>query len=312
MDSAKLISVSLNPTYLCNFRCNFCYLTEEQLADQKKIDPSVLTALVQDIHNHGYEIDHVDFYGGEIGLLTPTYLEKLDEILNVHSQPTVNIITNLSRVNSYFLHDYVDLSVSFDFEAREKHEQVLLNIAKTSKDVAILMLASPELMKLDVDQMIKTFSSIGNIISVEIKPYSSNQANVLNCTDKDFEEFVKKWLLSPVPKNFTFVNADRIRESLNGSYSAYSDNHVYITPNGKFGVLEFDINNNEYFLEMNSFKEYLEWSDKEKLKVNTNRICSSCPYLGTCLTEHYREVKTLENSCNGFRHLLDWASQNLT
>ena len=31
------ITVSINPTYYCNFRCDFCYLTEEQLSDRKII-----------------------------------------------------------------------------------------------------------------------------------------------------------------------------------------------------------------------------------------------------------------------------------
>ncbi len=34
----KPITVSVNPSYFCNFRCDFCYLTEEQLSDQKKIE----------------------------------------------------------------------------------------------------------------------------------------------------------------------------------------------------------------------------------------------------------------------------------
>lgn len=310
LQNTKPLTISLNPTYLCNFRCEFCYLTPEQLADQKKLDPAKLVALVEDIRSHGYHIEHVDLYGGEVGLLTPAYLEKLDEILNTYSQPTVSVITNLSRINSYFLHDYIDLSVSFDFEAREKHEQVLQNIAKIPKPIAILMLASPNLLKLDVNRMIAILNTFQNVISVEIKPYSSNQANTLPVTDKEYEEFVKRWITSPVSKNFTFVNSNRIKDSLNGVYSAYSDSHVYITPNGKFGTLEFDLDQNEFFLEMDSFNEYLLWARDERGRVDTNAICSACPYLGRCLTEHYRDVKSIENSCSGFRHLLDWASQN--
>lgn len=305
----NFVNVSLNPTYLCNFRCKFCYLTPAQLADKKKIDLDRLIEMFKEIKAEGYRIDLLDLYGGEIGLLSEDYLERLRKILMYAGAGDVNVITNLYKIHPYFLHPSVQLSVSFDFEARERHQLVLSNIIQTPKDVAILMLASPELMEKDVDEMIKTFNAIGNIISVEIKPYSSNQANALKCTDKDFEEFVKKWLLSKVPKNFTFVNADRIRSSLNHTYSAFSDAHVYITPNGKFGVLEFN-DDNEFFLEMDTFKEYLAWANKEKLKVNSNPICNSCPYLGTCLTEHYRDVKDLTNSCNGFRFLLDWASQN--
>jgi len=306
----KPVTISFNPTYLCNFRCEFCYLTPEQLADQKKLSPDRFKEMIGEIIKAGHLVDHVDIYGGEVALLSDEYFKEIDQILEWNDNPSINVITNLSKIHPYFLKPHVSLSVSFDFEARERHEQVLNNIAKTPKDIAILMLASPKLMALDVSKMIKTFNSLGNVISVEIKPYSANQANVLGCTDKDFEEFVKKWLLSPIPKNFTFVNADRIKNSLNKSYSAFSDAHVYITPNGKFGVLEFDDKDNEFFLEMDSFEEYLRWSEKEKARVYSNAICSSCPYLGTCLTEHYRDVKSLDNSCNGFRHLLDWSQAN--
>ena len=33
----KPITVSINPSYFCNFRCDFCYLTSEQLGDQKDL-----------------------------------------------------------------------------------------------------------------------------------------------------------------------------------------------------------------------------------------------------------------------------------
>ncbi len=312
MDLRKPITISLNPTYLCNFRCEFCYLTPEQLADKNTLDIVRYRAMLEEIKEAGYRVDALDLYGGEVALLDEKYL---DQILRwteeIHGLGYLNVITNLSKVNPFFLREEVDLSVSYDFEARERHDVVLVNMIKTPKDIAILMLASPELMKGDVDRMIKTFNALGNVISVEIKPYSSNQANALNCTDKDFEEFVKKWLLSAVPKNFTFVNADRIRSSLDKSYSAFSDAHVYITPNGKFGVLAFDSNDNEFFQEFDNFKMYLDWADAEKASVRSNPICNACPYLGTCLTEHYRDVKNLINSCNGFRHLLDWSQANL-
>lgn len=311
MISAKFINISLNPTYLCNFRCEFCYLTPEQLADKKKIDLDRLIEMLHEIKGAGYRINMLDLYGGEIGLLSDEYLEHMRKILMYAGAGDVNVITNLYKIHPYFLHPNVQLSVSFDFEARERHEQVLSNIIKIPKDIAILMLASPKLMEQDVEKMIRVFNGIKNIASVEIKPYSSNQANTLACTDKDFEEFVKKWITSKTQKEFTFVNEEKIRESLREDYSAYSDNHIYITPNGKFGVLEFDSNDNEFFLELDTFQEYLAWSEKEKLRVKANPICGSCPYLGTCLTEHYRDVKSLENSCNGFKHLLDWGSQYL-
>ena len=311
MDS-QLINLSINPTYLCNFRCNFCYLTTEQLADTKKLSINRLSSMISEINKAGYYPNHVDLYGGEIGLLSEEYLEELDTVLDLQTDASIGVITNLYKIHPYFLKDHVDLSVSFDFEARERHESVMQNIAKISKPVAVLMLASPDLLKLDVDKMILILNAYQNVVSVEIKPYSANQANSLKVSDLDYEEFVKKWLMSSINKKFNFVNEEKIKESLNNTYNAFSDNHVYITPNGKFAVLEFDKNNKEYFMELESFSDYLNWTRIEKARVYSNSICSKCQYLGKCLTEHYREVVSLDKSCNGFKHLLDWANQSLT
>ena len=43
------ITVSINPSYFCNFRCNFCYLTSEQLGEQKKIPLPMLDKRLEKI-----------------------------------------------------------------------------------------------------------------------------------------------------------------------------------------------------------------------------------------------------------------------
>ena len=302
----KKISLSINPLYLCNFSCEFCYLTPKQLKDKSTLDLKLLSNLLFEVKNHGFHVEHVDLYGGEIGLLSEEYLNHLDQILFKHSDPTINIITNFSRKHSYFLRDHIDLSVSFDFEIREKMDLVLSNILTTNKNISILMLASKELIKKNVDEMIHLLNSVQNIVSVEIKPYSTNQSNQFEVTNIEFEEFVKKWIDSSITKKFNFINSEQIKRSLEKSRNAYSDDHVYITPKGKFSVLEFDDSNHEYFLELNHFSEYIKWSDDEKNRVSKNKICKSCEYLGKCLTEHYREVIDLNQSCNGFKGLLDY------
>lgn len=303
----KSIILSINPIYLCNFRCNFCYLTENQLSDKRNLSLDILEKRLLEIKEKNYQIDHVDLYGGEIALLPEDYLYSLDKLLEKYDNPSINIITNFSKINKYFLEDHVSVSVSFDFEAREKHELVLQNIIKFKKDIAILMLASKDLLKLDVPKIISIFNKIENIKTVEIKPYSKNQANNLEVTDSDFENFIKKWIQSDIEKKFSFINLENIKKSLNKKYNAFSDNHIYINPQGNYAVLEFDESDKEYFLELGSLDEYEKWCEKEKDKVNNNIFCQSCEYRGNCLTEHYRDVKNLENSCNGFKKLLDWS-----
>lgn len=294
-----MINVSVNPTYLCNFRCPFCYLTPEQLSDRKRLDLDKLDQLLSDIE----EVGMVDIYGGEIALLGNSYLEAMDKVIRKYTDD-INVISNLSIVDKYFLREDVILSVSFDFDARESHYKVLSNLRKMDKEVAILMLASPKLLGLDVGKMIEELNRLRNIVSVEIKPYSTNQANSLQVSDLDFEKFIMKWMTSPVEKNFKFVNDLNIQASLRGEYSAFSDNHVYITPEGKYAVLEFDRNGKEFFLEMNSISEYKAWTQLERGRVNANSECSKCEFLGKCLTEHYRDVKEGADSCNGYRNLL--------
>ena len=58
---------------------------------------------------------------------------------------------------------------------------------------------------MDVDFMVSTLNMITNVESVEIKPYSTNQANQHNVTHKDFEDFVIKWLEHP-GKSLNFIS----------------------------------------------------------------------------------------------------------
>lgn len=305
----KNITLSINPIYACNFRCEFCYLTKEQLSDRTTLALDALESRLQELREEGVSIDHVDLYGGEISLLSEDYLDDVDRLLAGAGRPTINVVTNLYKIHPFFLKDHIDLSVSFDFDCRQSHEKVLANMESIDKEIAVLVLASPELMRKNVEEMVDTFNRVQNVKSVEIKPYSSNQANQLGCSDEDFEEFIKSWIECQTAKNFEFVNLNSIKHAMRGERNAFSDDHLYVTPSGKYGVLEFDGAGREFFLELESFKEYEAWKEHEKSRVGGNSYCSKCEYLGRCLTEHYREVDSVERSCNGYYKLLKWAER---
>ena len=295
------MNISINPTYFCNFKCNFCYLTPEQLKDQKKIEPKQLDKLLRDIPE---PIDHIDLYGGEIGALRRDYYDEIKAVIRKHYDGKININTNFSMLDDRFFEDDITLSVSYDFEAREKHELVFQNMMMSPKPIAVLILASPRVITMDVDEMVQNLNLLKSVTSVEIKPYSINQANTLDLPHKDYENFVIRWLESPIQKNFEFINLYNIEDSYNKRYNAFSDDHVYITPNGKYGVLDFDKDDKEYFLELANWSNYQQWAYQEKITLSD--ICNNCKYVGHCLTEHYRYVKDLDNSCNGYINLLEW------
>ena len=296
--------ISINPWYYCNFSCNFCYLTKEQLADKTLLDLNILAARIDEVLSID-TIHGVDLYGGEIGLLTEEYVEELCGILTSRGIDDINIITNLSMVNRVITNPDLYVSVSYDFDCREQHDRVWSNLLMLDRQFSILILASKDLILKDVDQMISQLNLLKNLISVEIKPYSINQSNSYPVSDKDFELFIQKWLESDIEMSFEFVNENNIKKTLNGTRNAFSNDHVYITPEGKFAVLEFDLNDKEYFKTLNSIQEYKDWALNEPNK-NVSQICKSCDYYGKCLTEHYRYVKDLDNGCNGYKTLIDW------
>lgn len=257
-----------------------------------------------------YTIDTVDLYGGEIELLPVSYYNELIRTVRQVYTGNINVITNLYMHAPHIMQDNMTLSVSYDFSCRDHSDVVFNNILASPYPIHILMLASQCLVRQDVDFMISVFNTATNIKTVEIKPYSANQSNQHPTTYKQYEQFVQRWIESP-NKQFVFVNELRIQEALSGHRNAFSDDHLYITPSGSFAVLEFDINGLEYFKPVTSVGEYVKWAVGERHQVLTNGICGNCKYVGTCLTEHYRAVRDITDSCNGFIHLLDWYDERL-
>ena len=299
-----MFSVSINPTYMCNFNCDFCYLSKEQLNDRKTATLGVIMKRLEEIEE---SITHVDLYGGEIGLLPDEYLNKLIDDIKAEYNCSISIITNLSAIRDVFLRPDIDLSVSYDFDAREKEQTVFNNMLKLERKFSVLTLASEKVISNDVSYMISALNSLTNLIAVEIKPFSSTTHRQQKVTDIEFEEFIKKWIDNPIEKNWQFINQDKIEECLDGSYNAFSDDHVYVTPSGRFAVLDFDVLGNEKFTELSSFAEYRDWADREKDR-GVSDICRSCKYFGGCLTEHYKwvGVDPKIDSCNGYFNLLEW------
>lgn len=192
----KPITVSINPSYHCNFRCDFCYLTDDQLSDTKKISIEKLDKLMLEIP----KIKHVDLYGGEIGILKKDYLQEMKSVIKKYYQGKINIITNFSMMNDIFFDEDFYLSVSYDWEAREKSDKVYQNMLTSPVPLSVLVLVSPKVLNMNVDELIYSLNMCKSVVSVELKPYSINQSNFHNVKHSDFENFVKKWINSSIEK----------------------------------------------------------------------------------------------------------------
>lgn len=305
------MKISINPSYFCNLRCNFCYYYD-WLGDRKRLDLRTLDQLLSEIDKlHG--IDWVDLYGGEITVLPYDYTKELLSTIRAHYQGTVSVITNFVKPtpmfvgsNRLFEEPHYRTAVSYDFECRQQHEKVWNNILTYDSDVHVLMVATPCLMQKNVDDMIAQLNMATNIRSVDIKSYSSSQHNDFNLPWKDYEVFLQKWISSPVTKNFECVVERNLLRCLIDKRNAWNDNHVFINPNGKLSLIEYDESDRELFKEINSIADFSTHATKEKERVLANATCSTCPWVGRCLTEQYRNVLDINNGCNGFRGLIEW------
>jgi len=300
------VNLSINPIYQCNFKCKWCYLSYKQrnsfrIADLDQIENRIKEVL------RSTRITHIDIYGGEVALLSEEYLNQLYAIIGHHTNCTINVITNLSEIHPFFLKNEIDLSVSFDYKARKEYERVWSNMLLIDRPISVLMLVTKDLIKYKPQEVLDLLNLNNNIVSLELKPYSQSRYNRDPELDQAYIGLVK-WLIKNKRKaNFEIINETKIRDSLKGRSNPFSDDHLYITPRGKFAVLEFDGDGREYFKELKGFKEYTRWAKSEPDNIMaTNTKCQECVYWGECISEHLHPFR-----CTGFKELLDWYQEEI-
>lgn len=303
----KGITLSLNPSYLCNLRCEFCYLSKEQLGNPQTIHENRLFEILSDISARR-TIEQFDVYGGEVSMIPAAQMLTLLNTAKLFYAGRFNIISNFTQVPEYFFRDDVTISVSWDYTARARHEQVYKNMLEFKKPLHILMLATEPLLKLDqteISRIIELLNAIPTLETFEIKPYSKSQYNAYENNFSSFETWVQKWIDMRPEMNFDFINVEKIISSHKSLSSSWSDDHLYIRPDGALAVLDFDQNGSEYFQAVDNFEEYEKWCSLEKEKFQADKVCGSCKYLGRCLSEHLQIVSTDGQSCSGFFNLLE-------
>lgn len=297
------MNISLNPSYFCSLACDFCYLSKEQLRDRQTLSLDRLREMLSEVKEYHADIE-IDLYGGEPALLSSEYVLSLKSLLIEFGIDKCNVISNGITLPNWFFDDFFFITISFDGAAREQHKRVYENIRVLNKrkPFSIITLATPKVIEQGVDYFIDRFNDLDNLIAWEIKPYSTNQNNQLTVSYSEYEDFVKK-AISSVDY---LTNEAYLKESIAGNRNAFSDDHIYITPEGNFAVLDFDLNGNEYFKIVKDMEAYFDWANQEKIRVADNEYCNSCEYFGRCLTEHYRVVDNVEHSCNGGIQLIQW------
>lgn len=293
-----LNSLSIIPSYNCNFHCKYCYLGK--LTYQKDIlSLDVIQNRLYEIKTK-YNIDRVILFGGEISILNKDYIESL---YNLVKDYTVTFVTNLSQdwFINYCLAKNVSLSVSLN-EERPEYKRTLqkLKALKGLKNICLSVVVLPSLLCKTPKEILDFFEELGhNVIFIQYHPSIYCDVNYKILT-KDYSTFLVNLLKEKHKHSYHFkIENETILND--DTYKSTSDNFLFLNPNGKYSVVQYTPEEKEYYLEFSTLEEWESFCKNEKTWYKQN--CENCKYFGKCKAEHL--VNLNQNNCSGLFNLIE-------
>lgn len=303
MEKPFIDNLSIQPTFLCNFNCNYCYLGN--LRNYANIlNLRVLERRIEEILNK-YQIRNINLYGGEISLLKPSYLEELVAICSrIGIKPTV--ITNLSNdwIIDFCEERSLPLSISLN-EERPYYKETLEKIKKLrnkgNKNLSVVVL--PSMLDKDYSGLMSFYEKLGlDVFFIQYHPsvHSCKSGVVYDININHFSNFLKGIISEKHRKDYEIkiINEDILN---NKDYNPLMSGFLFITPFGQYSTILYQngIERYEYF---NSLEEWEECCKKEYREYFLK--CNLCEYFGKCKAEHLEVIDKKE--CSGLYELQKW------
>lgn len=300
----KQLTVSVMPTFYCESRCEYCYLGSLR-NNTAYLDIRMLNDRLLEIIKHGYFIERIEAYGGDITELPDNYVNGVVDKMLEFSDCLV-YTGGLNQATKRFQN--INLSVNkgrFDYE----------NNLKTAKenDYNVIITALPNIIGYSARYILQQLNGIKGYVT--FMPYSASAKNPLHspfsyAKDQNgvwnFDNFLSRIVMEYVDyrSSYTFElsNLDIIKDALNGYYNPLMRNNIFIMPSGNFACVQYK-NGLEYFKELNSIEEWEEECKKDELLYQKN--CAHCEYyMNGCIADHVRD-----GFCNGCPQTVTWVKE---
>lgn len=296
-------NLSIQPTFLCNFNCSYCYLGNLRNCSDI-LDLRVLERRIEEILNK-YQIRNINLYGGEISLLKPSYLEELVDICSrIGIKSTV--ITNLSNdwIIDFCEEGSLPLSISLN-EERPYYKETLEKIKKLknrgNKNLSVVVL--PSMLDKDYSGLMSFYEKLGlDVFFIQYHPsvHSCKSGVVYDININHFSSFLKGIISEKHRRDYEIkiINEDILN---NKDYNPLMSGFLSITPFGQYSTVLYQngIERYEYF---NSLEEWEECCKKEYREYFLK--CNLCEYFGKCKAEHLEVMDKKE--CSGLYELQKW------
>lgn len=304
MSKAFLDTLSIQPSFECNYNCPYCYLGDLR-KNKTLLNLNTLKYRLIEILK-GYEIRNITLYGGEISLLSKDYLKSLvDMCKGVGTTPA--IVSNLSNdwIIDFCEDNQLPLSISLN-EERPYYKETLEKVRglknKHNKNLSIVVL--PSLLKKDHRELMEFYSSLGiDLFFIQYHPSIHSKISY-SIAVKEFSDFLRNMIAQSRTYDYgiKIINEEILR---NPDYNPLMSGFLFITPEGKFSTVEYR-SRIEHYIDFDSLEEWKEYCKKEYREYYQK--CNLCKYFGKCKAEHL-EIMGEEN-CSGLYDLQEWYEES--
>ena len=297
------------PTYYCDNNCRYCYLgnlrKEYKIINKIELDSALskVDKLIAD-GTLRENITHIDIYGGDIFEIPVSYLKCsiIKPLLNRYQNATLNIAgignSKMPFVTDFLMRDLIDeydkrvyWSVSYNKERPNNKEtlQTLSMLEYQPKDALVVLF--PKNIK-DPKKYLKELNALHVNYITFLQYFPSNRnPRYMALSYKEFNSMMIKLLHEYFSNrkdyNFRIDNIDDLNNVINGNYNVYTDEAIFINPNGQLGFIdykEFDGNIVEYLKTFDNLSDIATFLNQERKLYEQS--CKDCIKYNRCYPEH--------------------------
>ena len=296
LNSKKSIRINIIPLYRSNIEDPF-YLFQDQIYNGNTLELSWLDKALKSL-SFRYNIVQIDLKGGEISLLSDFYFELLYNLCKVYSKK-VNIWTNLTVIKKSMFNNCDSFNVKLNFN-EYLNKQTLYNVKIASQTDKIINIKSIDIScTKNIDIIIKLLND-AKIKSWEVIPFFKSNCNKIDFRSYTSSEDTINNILNYIKDmKFAFQNKLQLDQTL--PIDNYNIQTVYITPENKFGYLEFN-NNVCCIKEIDNLLDYIK--KLEELEKNYKDFCKKCTSKDMCLANYHLNTNYTGDSCSGLKNLI--------
>ena len=293
----KNLTLSIMPTYMCNYNCQYCYLGGLR-KDRTTLDLLTLQDRINELEKE-YHISNVNLFGGELSLLDNQYLNDLVCIPNCKR---TSLTTNLSNedIINFCLTRNIKANVSLN-EERDYYKDTLKKVQKYKKtkiiDLSVVVL--PSLLNKSTKTLYKFYDNLGLDV-LFIQYHKSIHNEKYNVSLKEYSDFMFNFIKEYYNHQKHNFNIENLIIYNDASYSPTKDSYLFITPDGKYSTVVFN-NGVEHYIKFDTLKEWKRHCEKEMLMYKAK--CFTCNMFKKCKAEHL-EVLNNYGECSGLKELM--------